>query len=193
MSPVRLQCAVCVMGKGGAHVVIASPRWEELHRCAHSLSHDQRCGRPSVQLKQKLTFRFHDSRASAVPSSSVKRFHYPFTPSLFRQHSAFCFVVKAGSACCELLLQTTQDDTEEKQEVTASLATANRISMDVNTGRYFQIKRKHRAVLKTFGNKKYIFAVSQEFSHILQCIVGKDLDYSHGYKLSLALFALGHL
>lgn len=76
MSPVRLQCAVCVMGKGGAHVVIASPRWEELHRCS------SRAGQMSVQLKQKLTFRFHDSRASAVLSSSVKRFHFPFARSV---------------------------------------------------------------------------------------------------------------
>lgn len=152
--------------------------------CPLPVTHGQRCGRPSVRLKRELTFGFHDSRPPCR-ASSVKRFHFPFTRPVFRHQSAFCFVGKAGSACCELLLQATQDDAEEKQEVTASLATANRRSMDVNTGRYFQIKRKQRAVLKTFGNKKYIFAVSQEISYIPQCIVGKGLDYSHGYKLFL--------
>lgn len=41
-----------------------------------------------------------------------------------------------------LLLQTTQDDAEEKQEVPDSLASAKRISMDVNSSWYFFFQLK---------------------------------------------------
>lgn len=59
-------------------------------------------------------------------SSSVKHFNFPFTCSALRRQAAFRFVAKAETAFSELLLQTTQEE-----EVTGSLATANRISIDL--------------------------------------------------------------
>lgn len=74
-------------------------------------------------------------------SSSVKHFSFPFTRSSLCRQSDFCFVTEAESALRELLLHR-MTDAEEQQEVTASLATANRISIDVNSRQYLQNERK---------------------------------------------------